>query len=156
MIDAEKTDRILLPAINVVETIAFVVSGWDFLTTPYHFSWITIAGLVLVLSGITIYVKARRTLGRFFSERLRLLEDHELVASGIYAHIRHPIYAAGMLLLPGFALLLNSPLGFIIMLLYIPLILVRIPFEEKMLRNAFGEKYIEYAKQTKRLVPLLY
>ena len=156
MLNAEKADRILLPTINTVEIIAFLVSGWDFITTPYRFSWFNIAGLIFFLLGVTIYLNARHTLGKFFSEKLRVLESHELVTSGIYARVRHPIYIAGMLLLPGFTLMLNSLLGFFIMLLYVPLMLIRIPFEEEMLKNAFGQKYIEYMKHTKKLIPFLY
>lgn len=70
-------------------------------------------------------------MGRFFSERLRLLQTHELVTSGIYGHIRHPIYTGEMFILLGFALMLNSFFGFLVMLLFVPLILMRIPFEKK-------------------------
>jgi protein-S-isoprenylcysteine O-methyltransferase Ste14 len=152
----EKADEIFVPVINIVEIIATIVSVWQFITTPYGFPWFNLAGLILFLSGVVIYLRARLTLGKYFSEKHRLLETHELVTTGIYAHIRHPIFTAGMLLLPGLALFLNSCLGFFVMLLYFPLILIRIPFEEEILKNAFGQEYIDYMNRTKKLVSFLY
>ena len=156
MYDAKKADRFLVPAINVIEVSAILVCIWDFIVSPYRLSWINMIGVVLFVLGLAIYLNARLTLGRFFSEKLRLLQTHELVTIGIYGHIRHPIYTGGMFLLLGFALMLNSFLGFLIMLLYVPLILIRIPFEEKMLKEAFGQQYIDYMKRTKKLISLLY
>ena len=153
---AKKADRFLVPAINIVETVATLVSIWDFIVYPYRFSWFNIVGLISFVSGVSMYLKARLTLGNFFSEKLRLLGTHKLVTSGIYRHIRHPIYTAEMLLLLGFTLMLNSLLGFLVMLLFVPLILIRIPFEEAMLKEARGQQYNDYIKQTKKLIPLLY
>ena len=153
---AKKADRFLVPAINIVESVAALVSIWDFIVYPYRFSWFNIVGLISFVFGVSMYLKARLTLGNFFSEKLRLLETHKLVTSGIYRHIRHPIYTAEMLLLLGFTLMLNSLLGFLVMLLFVPLILIRIPFEEAMLKEACGQRYNDYIKQTKKLIPLLY
>ena len=153
---AKKADRFLVPAINIVESVAALVGIWDFIVYPYRFSWFNVVGLISFVFGVSMYLKARLTLGKFFSEKLRLLETHKLVTSGIYRHIRHPIYAAEMLLLLGFTLMLNSLLGFLVMLLFVPLILIRIPFEEAMLKEACSQQYNDYIKQTKKLIPLLY
>ncbi len=155
MLRAKKADRFLVPAINMVETAAVLLTIWDFIAYPYHFSWFNIAGLIAFVLGVSIYIKARVTLGKFFSEKLRLLETHSLVTSGIYGHIRHPIYTGEILLLLGFTAMLNSIVGFLVMFLFIPLILVRIPFEEAMLREGCSQ-YDAYAKQTKKLIPHLY
>jgi len=154
--EAKKADRFLVPAINIVETLAGLVSIWDFLYTTYSLSWFNVIGVISFVLGLIIYLKARTTLGRYFSEKLRLIQKHELVTNGIYGYVRHPIYTSGTLLLLGFTLMLNSFLGFLIMLLYVPLILIRIPFEEKMMKEAFGQQYIDYVKRTKKLIPLLY
>lgn len=145
-----------MPAINIVESVAVLVSIWGFIVYSYRLSWFNIAGLISFVFGASLYVKARLTLGKLFSDRLRLLETHKLVTSGIYKHIRHPIYTGEMFLLLGFTLLLNSLLGFLIMLIFVPLILIRIPFEEGMLSEAYGQQYSDYVKRTKKLIPLLY
>jgi len=154
--EAKKADRFLVPTINIVESVAILVCIWEFIVNPYRFSWFNLVGLIAFVFGASIYLNARLTLGKFFSEKLRLLETHELVTSGIYGHIRHPIYFGGIFLLLGFTLMLNSLLGFLVMLLYVPLILIRIPFEEAMLKEAYGQRYSDYVKRTKKLVPLLY
>ncbi len=156
LLRAKKADRFLVPAINIVETAGVLLTIWDFIVYPYRFSWFNIAGLISFAIGFSIYVKARVTLGKFFSEKLRLLETHQLVTSGIYKHIRHPIYTGEMLLLLGFTAMLNSLAGFLVMFVFVPLILVRIPFEEAMLKEACGQPYNDYAKQTKKLIPHIY
>ncbi len=152
---AKKADRLLVPTINGVETIAMFISIWNSIFNPYILSWLTLIGIASFVFGTFIYLKAKKTLGKYFSEKLRLLQDHKLVTSGIYSHIRHPIYSGEILLLLGFTLMLNSLPGFAIMLLFIPLILLRIPFEEAMLRETYPQ-YNDYIKQTKKLIPRLY
>ena len=61
-----------------------------------------------------------------------------------------------MFLLLGFTVMLNSVFGFLIMLLYVPLILARIPFEEAMLKEAYCQQYADHERRTKKLIPLLY
>ena len=95
-------------------------------------------------------------MGRFFSKRLNLIEGHKLVTHGVYKYVRHPSYTGSILLWLGFTLLLNSILGFAAMLPLVILILIRIPFEEKMLINRFSLHYIEYVKRTKKLIPYIY
>jgi protein-S-isoprenylcysteine O-methyltransferase Ste14 len=99
---------------------------------------------------------SRLTLGRLFSKRLNLIEGHKLVTLDVYKYVRHPSYTGSILYFLGLTLLLNSILGFIVMLLLVILILIRIPFEERMLINAFGQHYIEYVKRTKKLIPYVY
>jgi protein-S-isoprenylcysteine O-methyltransferase Ste14 len=70
--------------------------------------------------------------------------------------VRHPYYAGSILYWPGLALLLNSFLGFALMLVVVFLLLVRIPYEEEMLMEAFGRQYAGYMKRTKKLIPFLY
>ena len=155
----EKADKFLFPAITVVTYGALVISIWDLVVlqqSRYRFGWLNAIGLVLFVSGLVIYFAARLTLGRFFSRRLNLIEGHQLVTHGIYKYVRHPSYTGSILFWPGFTLLLNSVIGFIVMLLLIVLILIRLPFEEKMLLRAFGQQYVEYMKRTKKLIPFLY
>ena len=79
-----------------------------------------------------------------------------LVTHGVYTKVRHPSYTGSSLFWLGLALLLNSILGFIVMHLGVTLVLIRIPFEEKMLISRFGQQYIDYMKRTKKLIPHVY
>jgi len=155
----EKADKFIFPAINVVTYGALAISIWDLVVLQhgqYSIGWVTIIGIVLFVSGLIIYLAARLTLGRLFSKRLNLIEGHKLVTYGIYKYVRHPSYTGSILFWLGFTLLLNSVLGFFVMLLLVLLILIRIPFEERMLIRAFCQQYIEYMKRTKKLIPFLY
>jgi protein-S-isoprenylcysteine O-methyltransferase Ste14 len=159
MHSTERADNFLFPAITIGTLCALAISFWDFMVlqqSVYRFGWLNVIGLALFTPGIIIYLAARLTMGRFFSKRLNLIEGHKLVTHGVYKYVRHPSYTGSILFWLGLTLLFNSLLGFAAMLPLVILILIRIPFEEKMLINRFGLHYIEYVKRTKKLIPYVY
>jgi protein-S-isoprenylcysteine O-methyltransferase Ste14 len=159
MHSTERADNFLFPIITIIIMGALILSFWDFVVlqqSVYRFGWLNIIGFTLFTPGIIIYLVARLTLGRFFSKRLNLIEGHKLKTHGVYKYVRHPSYIGSILFWLGLTLLLNSTLGFLITLPSIILVLIRIPFEEKMLINAFGQRYIDYMKRTKKLIPHVY
>ena len=117
---------------------------------------IKLLGLTLFLTGFTMRMIARRTLGKYFSTKLRVLEDHEIVINGIYRYIRHPAYLGLLCIFLAIPLLFYSLYGFILILLGIPDVLYRIRREERMLIERFGATYKEYTKTTKKLLPYIY
>jgi len=115
-----------------------------------------IIGLVLGASGLVIRAIAFTTLGRFFSRTLREADNHTLVTSGIYKIIRHPGYLSDFMIFIGIALALgNLILVITIPVLFIPAYIYRIHVEEKMLVEVFGERYVEYRKTSKKLIPFI-
>jgi protein-S-isoprenylcysteine O-methyltransferase Ste14 len=102
-------------------------------------------GVGMILLGLIIRFVAIGTLKKNFSSRLRIREGHTLVTHGIYHWI-----------ILGIPVLLSSVLGFLVMLLIVPLLLHRIKREEAMLIGQFGADYEKYKKQTKRLIPFIY
>jgi len=159
LIAAQKADRIFRPLINIIIFMAFAVAVSElifFQHTIYKVQWFNLSGFIMFTVGLFVYLKARHNLGRFFSEKLRIANNHKIVNKGIYRVIRHPIYLGGILLLPGATLVLNSIIGFFVMLPYIVVILLRISFEEKILIETFDQQYIEYTKKTSRLLPYIY
>jgi len=113
-------------------------------------------GVGMILSGLIVRVVAIHTLKKNFSTRLRIREDHTMTTNGIYHWIRHPAYLGLILIVLGIPVMLSSVLGFLVMLLVVPLFLHRIKLEEAMLVGQFGAEYQEYMKQTKGLIPFLY
>lgn len=113
-------------------------------------------GAGMILLGLIIRFVAIGTLKKNFSSRLRIREGHTLVTNGIYHRIRHPAYLGLILIILGIPVLLSSVLGFLVMLLIVPLLLHRIKLEEAMLIGQFGDEYENYMRQTKRLIPFLY
>ena len=110
----------------------------------------------MIVLGVIIRFVAIATLRRNFSSRLRIREGHTLVKNGIYHWVRHPAYLGLMLIFLGVPFLFSSVLGFLVMLLVVPLLLHRIGLEERMLIERFGAEYEEYRKRTKKLIPFLY
>ena len=91
---------------------------------------IRLLGLTLFLTGFAMRMLARQTLGKYFSTKLRVLEDHEIVINGIYRYIRHPAYLGLLYIFLAIPLLFYSLYGFILILLGIPDVHYRIRREE--------------------------
>ena len=82
------------------------------------------------------------------------MREQSLVTNGVYAYIRHPVYAAMFLWAIAQPLLIhNWVAGFGLLILFTPLYLTRMPREEKMLTEHFGETYQSYKQKTNRLTP---
>jgi protein-S-isoprenylcysteine O-methyltransferase Ste14 len=119
-----------------------------------------IFGLVLFLSGAIVVVSARRVLGRMWglstSREVKLLPDHQLVKSGPYKLIRHPMYSGWCLALVG-AILIYRTWILVLLLAFSLLVFVRrARLEEKVLADRFGAEWQAYAASTKSLIPFIY
>jgi protein-S-isoprenylcysteine O-methyltransferase Ste14 len=121
-------------------------------TPPLALGWI---GAALSVIGIGFAIWARVNLGRNWSPRPAAKEHHELVTTGPYAYVRHPIYTGIMLAALGTAL--TSSIFGIGMLIFISITFaLRMNKEEKIMLELFPEQYSEYQKHTKRLVPFVW
>lgn len=123
----------------------------------------SVAWALRVLGGAAIFgamklrASAARALGSSFVVRLRTHDDQRLVQSGPYARVRHPNYAALSLVAVGTALALASPLALALTcVVWLPIVIVRIAREERMLVERFGSAYAAYRRRTWRLLPGLY
>lgn len=122
----------------------------------YDLTAFEIAGTAFLLVGSGLYGVARRALGEFFSEAVRIRPEHKLVTVGPYRLIRHPIYLGEVFWGLSIPMILGSLYGSIIMLAPIPMLLYRIGIEEKALTSKFGQEYLDYASKTKKLIPYIY
>jgi protein-S-isoprenylcysteine O-methyltransferase Ste14 len=113
-------------------------------------------GLALYALGITFFEWPRFVMGRQFSFRAAIQDDHRLVTSGPYRLVRHPGYAGILAFQTGYALIFRSKAGLAAVSPVLAFILWRIRDEEALLRGEFGEPYDEYAARTARLVPFVY
>ena len=116
-----------------------------------------VVGALLVSAGVVLRTIAARELGANFAVRLGLREDHRLIASGPYRWVRHPNYAALLLVAVGTALAFASRLALAVTVgLWLPLVLLRIVREERMLLARFREDYRSYMRRTWRLIVGIY
>ena len=126
---------------------------WASLRLPEALRW---TGLVLALAAFALLEWAQSALGRNWSLRVQVLEEHELVVHGPYRWIRHPMYTAGLLASTSVLLLSAKWLvGGIWLLMHGWQFALRIPLEEKLMTEQFGDAYREYARTTGRLIPRL-
>lgn len=118
---------------------------------------IAFGGLIAYLCGVYLRHLAIKTLGRFFVTKVQVIDDHELVTTGIYNFIRHPSYTGLIFGFLGLLTFLQSGFATLIFLFIgIPAYLYRIKVEEKALFNKFGENFLAYRQRTYALLPLIY
>ncbi|SRR6266478_1690728 len=118
--------------------------------------WLKAAAIVLVGAGVGIAIWARRHLGQFWSARVTLKVDHQLIQSGPYAWVRHPIYAGLLLAILGTALFLGKWRALVGFGLLSFGFWQKAWREEALLAAQFGPDYEQYRKQTRSLVPRLH
>jgi protein-S-isoprenylcysteine O-methyltransferase Ste14 len=119
--------------------------------------YVSILGILILMMGGCITVAGRYQLKQFGQGVLDVKENQFLITTGIFRYIRHPIYAGGVIGIIGFYLAFRSMFVLIaIWIIYFTIFRHRLLFEEKMMNEAFGDKYKEYMKKTKRLIPFIY
>jgi protein-S-isoprenylcysteine O-methyltransferase Ste14 len=114
-------------------------------------------GVVVAVGSLVMFRVTHRALGRFWSVSLDVREQHVLMTSGIYHYVRHPMYVAFWLWAIAQALLLpNWVAGFAAIVGFGVLFFDRLPREEKLMLETFGDDYREYMARTHRLIPGIY
>ena len=118
-------------------------------------TWISAAGSIVFATGLFLLWRTHVDLGRNWSESLELIESHRLVTNGVYRYVRHPMDAAIWQWAAGQALMLHNFIaGPSALALFAPLYFVRVPREEKMMLEHFGQEYATYMARTRRVVPI--
>jgi len=114
----------------------------------------TLAVIILLSGSIALFVASSRALGRNWSLVARTRSDHELIRSGPYAMIRHPIYLAMLLFLFGLAVCLGHWAQLVVA---VPVFLagtaIRTRLEDSLLEQSFGDAFRDYRRSTPALFP---
>lgn len=114
-----------------------------------------IMGLLVMAVGLTIITVGKSTLGTNYSPCQDSLIPNSLTASGLYRHIRHPLYTGNMLYFSGMALTGSTYTGWAAALALSYLFVRSALVEERLLKQMLPT-YEKYQKQTKRFIPYLY
>lgn len=110
--------------------------------------------MIIFSAALLLFVRAHADLGRSWSPAVIIKPHHRLVTSGIYRHIRHPMYAAFWLWALAQPLLLwNWLAGWGFLPAFALLYFLRVPREERVLLEHFGDAYREYMAHTGRVLP---
>ncbi len=135
---------------------AFVVAGLN-----HRFRWIVLPGAVswvaagVFLLGYLLYAEVLRE-NVWLSRTVEVQEHQEVVDTGLYGVVRHPMYMSTLLLFLSMPLVLGSILSFVIMLAYIPIIASRIRNEEQVLERGLAG-YADYKRRVRyRLIPFVW
>ncbi len=134
--------------------IFWIVTPWlafaDFPLYPFPL----VAGSLLLALGLWIFHRSHADLGTNWSVTLEIRDSHSLVTTGLYRHVRHPMYSA--LLLYGLGQMVTVP-NWVVGPSYVVAMLLmcglRVGPEEKLMRDEFNGEYEVYASRTKRLIP---
>jgi protein-S-isoprenylcysteine O-methyltransferase len=115
------------------------------------------AGAAVFAAGIVLRWYAILALGRFFTVNVAIAADHRLVEAGPYRLLRHPSYTGALLAFLGLGICLDNWVS--LALLMVPASVVflrRMRIEENALLETFGERYRDYMRRTRRLIPFIY
>ncbi|HTZ56783.1 MAG TPA: isoprenylcysteine carboxylmethyltransferase family protein [Acidobacteriaceae bacterium] len=113
-------------------------------------------GAIVTIAGLLFSVWAREHLGRNWSRSVTIKQEHELITSGPYAMIRHPIYTGILAGFLGTAIAISQVRGFVVLALIFTALWFKLRMEEKWMLSHFGETYATYAQRTVALVPYLF
>lgn len=114
--------------------------------------WIGVAVLAM---GLGFSVWARLELGRNWSSTVTVKQDHELIRTGPYRFVRHPIYTGILFGFVGTAIALGQVRGLISVALVLFAFLRKLRLEERWMAETFGERYAEYRRAVKALIPFI-
>ena len=134
----------------------FIVAGLDF---RFEWSrvppWLVIVASVILLTSYALYAEVMRE-NIFLSRKIVIQEGQKIVTTGLYGIVRHPMYATTIWLFLSIPLVLGSWWSLLCFLPYIPVIVIRIINEEKLLKSEL-DGYNEYTRKVKyRIIPFIW
>lgn len=154
--EKEGTQRWVVALSGLMFVASFVVAGLNYRygwhTLPQWVVWMAVA--VFLLSYL-MYAEVMRE-NAYLSRTVEVQEGQKVVDTGLYGVVRHPMYTATILLFLSMPLILGSLISFAIMLLYIPLIALRIRNEEQLLEREL-EGYVAYKQRVRyKVIPYIW
>lgn len=118
---------------------------------------ISVIGLYIIIVGMVLRFISIWTLGNYFTVDVTIRDNHKIKKDGFYRVIRHPSYSGSLLSFIGFGISLNNWLSLTTVVILVMIsFLYRIKVEEKILIDQFGNEYLEYKRNTYRLIPWIY
>jgi protein-S-isoprenylcysteine O-methyltransferase Ste14 len=163
-----KTTRRIEPvASRILRSLIFLIAIVLLSTTRIPLRWLYLQlwpsalwsfwlGAAVMVAGLGFAVWAREHLGTNWSRSVTIKQGHELITTGPYAVVRHPIYTGILAGFLGTAIALSQMRGFIAFVLIFFALWLKLRMEEQWMRSQFGETYTTYSRHTAALVPYLF
>ena len=155
VIAGEINERATFLALLVSGTLVVTLALVEYLVRRTGFQAVDfVAGLLIAGLSFVVRAAAVRALGRMWSVHIEIRSEHQLVQSGPFRWVRHPIYFAAILELVGAMFFLNSFYTWIVFwVLFVPSLYARIRLEERAMIAQFGDAYLEYRETTPAVLP---
>jgi len=148
---------ILILCATFIIPLCYIFSPWLNFANYYLPLWATIFGLILFIISLLLFWKSHVDLDKNWHVSLELKKRHILVTDGIYKTIRHPMYFSFALWsIAQCFLLQNFIAGFSTLVIDGIMYFIRVPKEEQMMLDQFGDEYQKYMKRTYRLFPKIF
>ena len=155
-----KGDKGSLWVLIISITIGYLLSFYVATTKIgriYHWNILFVSGILIIIVGLMIRIISIRTLKQYFTYSVTKAENQEIIKKGFYKYIRHPGYLGQLIIFTGISISLSNWLSVILMLVSIFIgYMNRIRVEESFMIDLMGEKYFNYQKRTKKLIPKIY
>jgi protein-S-isoprenylcysteine O-methyltransferase Ste14 len=146
----------------VIFVVAFLLlrfnamAGHNFATTVLPHSNVLLAlSMMLSIAGVVVAIVARRKLDENWSTGIVLKEGHELVTTGPYGYVRHPIYAGILLIALGTAVVYGTLASIFFFVVVLTFMMYKAVKEEQLLTTHFPDGYPAYKARTKRIIPFV-
>jgi len=114
---------------------------------------VMVVGLALEIAGLSLAIWARRHLGRNWSGEITIKQEHQLIQTGPYRHLRHPIYTGLLTMYVGMTIATGEWLGLLGLAVGLMAYWRKTRIEEATLSAAFGAEYETYRADTWAIVP---
>jgi protein-S-isoprenylcysteine O-methyltransferase Ste14 len=165
-IQTKTTQRLEPIASRILRVVIFGIAIVLLSTTRIPLRWLYLQlwpaglwpfwlGAAVTIAGLLFAIWAREHLGRNWSRSVTIKQGHELISTGPYAVVRHPIYTGILGGFLGMAIAISQVRGLIVVALVFFAFWLKFRMEEKWMRSQFGETYATYARKTAALVPYL-
>jgi protein-S-isoprenylcysteine O-methyltransferase Ste14 len=141
---------VLLVFVRRVDDRLLVASVAVLLASPV----VALIGTLLCAAGIAFAMWARMVIGRNWGTPMTLKQGHELVTTGPYAYVRHPIYSGVLLAMFG-SVLVMSLLWIVVLLLNGLQFIYAARREEQLMLKTFPDEYAHYMQRTKMIIPFV-
>lgn len=148
---------ILLATIGGIAAAAAVNRQAAFFFADGRTTWLSWAGIVAMVAGMSLRAWAIRVLGGSFRTTVETHEGQHVCQEGPYRFVRHPAYTGVLLICVGFGLAVQNWLSLAIAVVpSVAALLYRIRVEERELVSSLGSEYVQYQKRTRRLIPWIW
>ena len=157
--NTKTTQRLEPAASRILRVFIFLIAIVLLSTTRIPLPWLYLQlwpvglwpfwlGAAVTIAGLVFAVWARELLGKNWSRSVTIKQGHELITTGPYAVVRHPIYTGILIGFIGMAIAISQVRGFIVFVLFFMAFWIKLRMEEQWMRSQFGEAYTTYAHQT--------